>query len=296
MHVAHVSPRYLPAQLRGGEQYVRMLCEQQAKFEKTTVLTSNAINIRGNEGRAGDYYTKEKRAAINGVDIIRFPVAPRISQGLNTIVKGFKRLSPDWLRYEPLDYIRVLGWGPLTPSMYSYILTANFDFVHAAIWPTTTLFTSFLACKKTKIPFAITPFYHYRLREFTQSSLLRKILPSCTAIIAVTEGERKELLKIGGRPERTFVVPLSIDAPGSQSNPETFRKKYRLEGKFVILTHPWIGKGAGDVVLAVKQLSKKFPNLAIVTFGEPDKEYLRILSSLSPLGFTALNLGWIYGK
>ena len=122
------------------------------------------------------------------------------------------------------------------------------------------------------------------------------MLPFCTAIIAVTEGERKELLKIGAPSDRTFVIPLSLEPSNYTGNGDNLRKKYGLEGKFVVLATPWVDKGAVDVLIALKHLSKKYANLALLTFGEPDIEYLKALSSSKPLGFTAINLGWIYGQ
>jgi glycosyltransferase involved in cell wall biosynthesis len=296
MHVAHVSPRYLPSQLRGGEQYVRILCEQLAKHEETTVITSNSTSLEGNVGALGKFYLKEKKATINNVKVIRFPILPLLSYGLKKIERRFKFLSQDYVKYAPLDYARVLGWGPFTPAMYSYISFSHYDFVHAIIWPTTTLYLSFRACRRAKIPFAITPFYHYRLNVFTQSIVFRRMLPFCTAIIAVTEGERKELVKIGAPPERTFVVPLALDSSNLTGDGTQFRKKHGLEGKFVVLASPWVAKGAVDVLLSLKHLSKKYSNLALVTFGEPDREYLSVLSSARPLNFAVINLGWIYGQ
>jgi len=158
------------------------------------------------------------------------------------------------------------------------------------------LYLSFLACRKAKIRFAVTPFYHYRLSSFEQSVSLRRMLPFCSAIIAVTEVERRELLKIGAPSERTFVVPLALEPSEFAGNGDSFRKKYGLEGKFVVLATAWVVKGALDVLQAVRNLSKKFSNLALVTFGDPDVEYLDALSSAKPLGFTAINLGWIYGQ
>jgi glycosyltransferase involved in cell wall biosynthesis len=296
MHKAHVSPRYVPAELRGGEQFIRILSEHAAKDEETTVLTSNANDLRGNLGLHGDYYFKEKTATIKGVRVIRFPVMPEVSHALKRAEPMLRFLSADWRRYPPLDNIHVLGWGPFTPSMKLHIEFSNYDLVHAAIWPTTTLFVSFLACKKANIPFVITPFYHYRLKEFTHSGALRKMLPFCSAVIAVTEGERIALLKIGAHPERTFVVPLALDLSPNLENGAKFREKHDLEGKFIVFANPWMGKGIGDVLVALKKLSKEFHNLALVTFGQPDPEYLNLVSQLTPLGFTILNLGWIYGQ
>jgi glycosyltransferase involved in cell wall biosynthesis len=296
MHIAHVTPRYLPSQLRGGEQYIRILCEQLAQQEETTVLTSNSIDLEGNAGAIGNYYLKEKSAIINNVKVTRFPVVPLLSYSLRKIERRFRLISKNWIQYPPLDDVHILGWGPFTPAIYPYITSSKFDFVHATIWPTTTLYMSFKACKRAKIPYAVTPFYHYRLSMFNQSSVLRQILPSCTAIIAVTEGERDELIKIGAPPKRTFVVPLALEPSNLSGNRELFRKKYGLQGKVVVLASPWVGKGANDVLLALKQLSRKYSNLAMVTFGEPDPEYLSMLTSAKPLNFKVINLGWIYGQ
>jgi len=296
MRIAHVSPRYLPSQLRGGEQYVRILCEQLARQEETTILTSNSTDLEGNVGAIGNYYLRERSAIINNVNVIRFPVLPLLSYGLKKIERRFKFLAQDYVRFAPLDYARIVGWGPFTPAMCQYISSSKYDFVHATIWPTTTLYLSFRACKRAGIPFAVTPFYHYRLSSFTQSCVLRKMLPFCTSIIAVTEGERRELLKIGAPPERTFVIPLAIDLPDLIGDGGRFRRKHGLEGKFIVLTSPWVAKGAVDVLLAIRNLSEKYRNLALVTFGEPDKEYLSALTSAKHSDLTVVNLGWIYGQ
>jgi glycosyltransferase involved in cell wall biosynthesis len=268
-----------------------------AKTDKTTVLASNSKDTYGSLGLPGNHYIAKKNETIEGVNVRRFPVLPLFSYGLKKAEKGIRHIFPGYFRYAPLDQMRIYGWGPFTPAMYPHILSSEYDCVHATLWPTTSLFLSFHACKQSKIPFAITPFFHYLLRDFTQSPVLRGMLPLCTTIVAVTESERRALIKIGAPEKRTFVIPLSLDAANVPAGSyDRFRKKYGLEDKFVVLAHPWPGKGGIDVLLAMKQLSSRFSNLALVTFGKPEKEFLSALSSIAPLNFSVINLGWVYGQ
>jgi glycosyltransferase involved in cell wall biosynthesis len=275
-----------------------MLCEQQAKANEITVLTSNSKDYpAGNMGRPGDHYIKKRTETIEGVRVVRFPIMPLVASVLTKMQHGVRSVLANSLRYEPVDYMRIFGWGPITPTMYYYIARSDYDFVHAAIWPTTTLFLAFQACKNYKIPFVITPFYHYLASDFTCSSVFRRMLPWCTTVIAVTNSERRELIKIGASPKRTFVVPLSLDVSSvSFGNRDRFRRKYDLEGRFVVLTHPWPGKGGVVVLQGLKLLSKNLSNLALVTFGEPEKKFMQALASNAPLSFPVINLGWVYGE
>lgn len=297
MNIAHVSPRYLPAQLRGGEQYVRTLSENLSDMNNVTVLTSNSHNLFGNLGIPGNYYLKQRTEVINNVNVIRFPVAPLVSTTLKKMEFLIEHVSSNYQAYSQLDYLRVLAWGPLTPSMCTHISSSNYDIIHAVIWPTTTLMLSFQACKKSRMPFVTTPFYHFGLAEFSQSSLLRYVLHYSTAVIAMTKRERIELLKIGASPKRTFIIPLSINISNfPMGSGDSFRQKYDLNGKFIVLTHPWMSKGAGIILLTLKELAKVFPNLALITIGNPDQEYLSALASIKPLNFKVVNLGWVYGQ
>lgn len=298
MNVAHVSPRYLPAQLRGGEQYLRILCEQQTKTNTTTLLTSNSLDFpAGNQGIPGNHYVKARVDRFEGVEVLRFPVVPLVSFGLDRASNKVRSIFVYCLSYEPLDLIRIFGWGPFTPSLYPYLTFSDYDFVHAAIWPTATLFLAFQACRRSRKPFIMTPFYHYLLDDFNRSNVFRRILPHCTAVVAATDTERKELVKAGADPNRTFVVPLSLDISSIPcGNRALFRQEHGLENKFVVLAHPCYNKGGAQVLTAVKQLSKQVPNLALVTFGEPDSKFQEALRSLSPFNFAVKNLNWIYGQ
>jgi glycosyltransferase involved in cell wall biosynthesis len=62
------------------------------------------------------------------------------------------------------------------------------------------------------------------------------------------------------------------------------------------LSHPWTFKGGTTVLLALKRLSKRYKNLALITIGNPDKQYINTLRKFSPYNFPVLNLGWVYGK
>lgn len=297
MKIAQVSPRYLPSELRGGEQYVRVLSETLSSKHKLTVLASNSTDLLGNLGIPGSYYLTKQADIINNVTVIRFPVTPLVSTTLKKFEFLIAHLSRNYRSYKQLDLLRTLAWGPLTPTLYSHIVSSNYDVVHSVIWPTTTVMISLYACKKSHTPFVITPFYHFRLAEFSQSSLLRWVLRNSSAIIAVTERERTELLKIGAYPNRTFTIPLSLDTSMfPQSNGARFRKEHGLENKFVVLAHPWMSKGAQIVLLAMKELSNIFPNLALVTIGNPDAEYLLMSSSLRNDSVNVIDLGWVSGQ
>ena len=296
MRIAHVTPRYLPAQLRGGEQYVQTLVENHSAKDSAAVLTSNAIDLRGNLGVLGNFYLPERSTTVDDTTVLRFPVVPLVSTALKKIEKRATRLGLS-NEFSPFDHCHVFGWGPLTPSMYWHILLSDYDVVHAAIWPTTTLYLSYLACKRCAKPFLVTPFYHFRLREFNTSSLLRKVVRSASAVIAVTEIEQKELMRLGARADRTFVVPLSINLSRLPStNAEAFRNEYGLEGKFIVLAHPWRGKGFDLVLAAMKELSKSHSDMALVTLGQPDEGCLRELSEIEPSTLSVVNLGWVYGQ
>jgi hypothetical protein len=205
MKIVNVTPRYLPAELRGGEEHVRVLSEQLSRKHSVTVITSNSLDINfGEKGIPSPIgkYIKINSQTIQGVKVIYCPVVPVISVVFKVLELSFSSLLRNHRIYKALGYFQFLGWGPWIPSVIPLVNSGNYDMIHSVIFPTSSSLFAFIAAKLARVPFFYTPFYHYRLPSFRYNQALSYIVKNSDAVIAVTNRERLELIKIGADPKK----------------------------------------------------------------------------------------------
>ncbi len=198
------------------------------------------------------------------------------------------------------ETFRILGTPPVTPALLGYFRKAATDVVCLSAFSYAITLLGALAARKGRIPLVFTPYYHYRLPKFHDSPILRDMVAASSAVIACTDSERAALLEIGSDPARTFVVPPGFD-PAAVSLSEAERSAAKddlgLAGLFVVLAHPWVDKGILHVLPAVEKVAVRSRNVALLTMGQPDPEYVRAraqtLRRVPTLRIK--DLGWVPG-
>jgi phosphatidylinositol alpha-1,6-mannosyltransferase len=109
-------------------------------------------------------------------------------------------------------------------------------------------------------------------------------------IVAVSGATRNAVLRLGGRPDATFVVPPAIDAADylAASTPDgrhTGRTKLGIDGRIVVTVARLLTRKGHDTVLrAVYALGDDFSDVHYVVVGQGDQGPLRQLSEA--LGLT----------
>ncbi|MHB8553266.1 MAG: glycosyltransferase family 4 protein [Thermoplasmataceae archaeon] len=199
------------------------------------------------------------------------------------------------------EILNTLSWGPLVPKLYKLIADGDFDVVHSSIFPTATSVISFKACLDSGKPFVYTPYFHFLNKDFQNNPLLKYMIKKSTAVIACSNMEKRELIKLGAKESNTFVIPLSFDTdiiPLNIISQQEIKWKFGLEGYFVVLTHPWAEKGGVKVLCAIEALHKKGLKIAMISIGKTDREYLNQLKLIlieNP-ELKILDFGWVEGR
>lgn len=294
-----ISPRFLDDGMRGGENTIKIFFENAPKNYDITMLSSNTVDIKSQHWIVGKkihpdiiklsdtkkiYHLKTKPTASVICNLFHFPISIALRSW------GLKPYS-----YVPLDKARIIGWGPYTPKIMDVIEKEKFDVIHGSTFPTTTSYLGYLASKKLDVPFVYSPYYHFRIKRYRESIVLKKIVTNSSLILANTEIERMELIKIGGNAEKIVVVPPPYRVEPSLSHltrKENAKKIFELDDYFVVLAHPWIGKGILMILESLRSLSNDKRKLALLTIGTPNRQYTLTKKKFEKY-FKIKDLGWV---
>ena len=309
MKIALVSTRFVKEDMRGNEEVIRTLFQNITSDDIVKVFSSNAISINPVypilSKLVGSIDFQYDKSSITYDERVTYIKSNSLltgsmyisSQVLNKLLKLF-RVNP-YSSYFP-DIIRVYGFGPYIGDLKRELLKEKFDVLHASTFPTTSAFLSYKFSRKYNIPFVFTPYYHYKIQVYNGSKVLSSMIKGSQGIVACTELERNELLKLGAEPNLVHVIPLSFDS--------SLPLKYNLSktkaretlgiplNSFTVLIQPWSGKGGVTLLKAVSSLSKNFPNITLLTIGNMDSSYRRVKNSLNSSKFRQIDLGWVSGK
>ncbi|MBS7622842.1 glycosyltransferase family 4 protein [Candidatus Bathyarchaeota archaeon] len=259
LNLAHVVQRSEPAPLTGSERYMLNLSKVLGKKHEVTILTSNTRKSYVDPSCR----LREKITSLDGVRIRRFEILYPVSWLL-------RFLQIFHVSNELLD---VLSSGPLVPGLYFHIRSATYDVVHATPFPLVHVWISWLATRRNRLPLVVTPFFHIPVPMY-YNIYLRRILEDCDGVIAMTQMERNKLIELGAAPQRTFVVPLSIDLEEwKNANGERFKEKYGLERKKIVLyaAPKTLDKGAIQLLRAMNLIQKCFRDVILVAMGQPSR-------------------------
>ena len=304
MRIALVSPRFLKEDMRGNEEVIRTLFQNITINHQVKVFCSNAKEINPVLSIFGGFGRADENSIIydERVNYIKTNTLLSGSMFLSSyLLSGILKL----LKVNPyssylLDIMRIYGWGPFIGGLRKELLNEKFDVLHASTFPTTSAFLSFKYSKKYNIPFVFTPYYHYKNARFKGSKVLSSMIRESQAVIACTELERNELIKLGAEPNIVHVIPLSFDSSIPLKYNLSKTRARELLGiptnSFTVLIQPWTGKGGITLLKAVSSLSKEIPNITLLTIGDMDPTYRRAKNSLNPYKFRQIDLGWVSEK
>jgi len=310
MKIALVSPRFINEDMHGNEEVIRTLFQNITSDHIVKVFSSNTIHINPLNSilnkllvQSSDFqydknsFMHDERVTYIKSNPLLSGVMSISSHVLNRLLKLFS-VNP-YSSYFP-DIIRVYGWGPYIGGLRRELFKEKFDVLHASTFPTTSAFLSYKYSTKYNIPFVFTPYYHYKISDFNGSKVLSSMIKGSQGVVACTELERNELLKLGAEPNQVHVIPLSFDSSLPLKYNLSKTKAREILGipvnSFTVLIQPWSSKGGVTLLEAVSSLSKEFPNITLLTIGNMDSTYKRAKTSLHSNKFRQIDLGWVSGK
>jgi glycosyltransferase involved in cell wall biosynthesis len=135
-------------------------------------------------------------------------------------------------------------------------------------------FASLKLARRRGVPFVLTPFHHPRWEHrFYQRYL--NLYREADGVIALTEGEKEALVRLGVEPERVFVTGMGpILAP--TVNGVSFRQAFDIDGPMVLfLGQKYRYKGLSALLEAAPAVWARFPDARFVFIG-PRTRYSRL--------------------
>lgn len=142
-------------------------------------------------------------------------------------------------------------------------------------------YASLYLARSHGVPFVLTPFHHPRWNTWLHRHYHR-LYRAASAVVALTEAERRMLVDLGVEPERIFVTghgPLVAET----SDGEGFRTRFGLRNRPIVL---FIGqkyryKGIGLLLEAAREVWKSQPETRFLFLG-PRTSYSQRLFAASP--------------
>lgn len=279
MNICHIVPIYLPGILPGCSKYVLDISKGLTKRgHLLTVLTANAVTGRGWVDPLFGKYTSKKEEMINGVRVRRLKTRWQITSTMYLLKQGGGRLLPHGIG----DLVSLLSFGPYLPNLKREFGNERYEVIHVTPSPFALVYLVWRACKALKIPFVCSPFIHFEDPRF-KNPLLWKVLQDASAVIACSNYEREGMMSMGINPSKIHLIPMGINLE-EWKNPDgdRFRRKYRLEGKKIILfagTKDY-NKGAIHLLQAVEKIRQKVKDVMLVSIGLPTREWKKKRSLL----------------
>ena len=305
MKLAIVTTRFIDGDMRGGEEMSRTLFYFLKEKTRVSLLASDMLSE--------SYNLKDRRRnSCSGLvegdgDVILFKTHFSSQRAVQILgqraVRVLERGIPNGISRKSLfaEIAKSFAWGPFAPGIYNAIKGSDYDVVFSSIFPTATALISLKASVDSGKPFVFTPYFHYAVPEHRNSTLIHFYTKRSSALIACTESEKKALIDTGAIGEKIYVIPLSFDVstiPLDLPPQESLKESMGLKDYFVVLTHPWIQKGAIEVLKSVSMLVDRGKKVAVISIGKPDKEYVAEETRLVSrnLNLKILDLGWLQGR
>lgn len=295
MKLAIVTTRFIKGDMRGGEEFSKSLFYSLREKISVNLLASDMMVESYNLKNLNRNFIPNPGDS----DVILIKTHFLIQGAFQIMMKGFPRVTLN--RFLPVEIFRSIAWGPFAPGVYNEIKRGDYDVVFSSIFPTATAFLSLKASIVSHKPFIFTPYYHYKDPRQKNNPLLHYFLKHSSALIACTEAEKNALKAAGATNEKIFIIPLSFnisDVPSDLPSQEILKERMNLNDYFVVLTHPWIPKGGLEVLRAVSILAESGKKIAVVSIGNPDREYMAEEAKLITENpkLMAIDLGWVQGR
>lgn len=291
MKIGHIVPIYLPGILPGCSKYIQDVSEVLSKRNhQVTVLTANAITGRGWVDPLFGKYSPVNEERINGVRVKRLKTQWEITSTLYLLKKIGNPFFPPSIR----NIVSLLSTGPYLSHLKEDFEKEDYEAIHVTAFPFGLVWLVWKACKELGKPFICTPLTHFEDPNH-KNPLLWKILKDAASVIACSNYEKEEMVRLGIDPSKIHLIPMGINlAEWKKPDGKRFRKKYHLHGKKVILfagTKAY-NKGAIHLLRATEKIRKHVEGVMLVTIGLPAEEWKRERSLLHPdhlldLGFVS---------
>ena len=291
MKICHIVPIYLPGILPGCSKYIQDISEVLSKRNhQVTVLTANAITGRGWVDPLFGKYSQINEEMINGVRVKRLKTQWRITSALYILKKIANRFLSPSMR----DIVSLLSAGPYLSHLKKDFEKEKYEAIHVTAFPFGLVWLVWKACKELGKPLICTPLIHFEDPSH-KNTLLWKVLKDATSVIACSNYEKEGMMSLGINPSKIHLIPMGINLDKwEKPDGEGFRRKYRLNGKKIILFAGTKGyhKGAIHLLQATEKIRKQVEGLMLVTIGLPTEEWKRERSLLHPdhlldLGFVS---------
>lgn len=299
-NIAIISNRYIQDDLRGSEEFQKQLFSLLSDTYKISLLTSDIVDLQPLTSPLSKRIRPNEFAVKSQMKVRRFKSHPILSSSafaLSTTLSHFARRNNGVLK-DITDFLHVIGWGPLIPGIYNYLLSEDFDLIHGSAFPSTPSFIGLKAAIKKKIPYVYAPYLHYRLPWIFNSSTLRFMIKNSSALIALTESEKYKLVELGADSSNIYVIPLYLETRQLEKvpipNKAEAKDKLGIKDYFVILTAPHSLKGGIQTLEAASKLSDKYSKIIVLSIGFPKKDFIRKSEILTKIhkNLRVINLGW----
>ncbi len=290
MKICHVAPIYLPGILPGCSKYVQDISKSLAgRGHSITVLTSNAITGRGWVDPVFGQYSPVKEETIEGVRVRRL----KTGWPVTSVMHLLKMIGDDFLPSPVRDIVSVLSAGPYLTHLEEEFGEERYDVIHAAAFPFALIRLVQRACRSLGKPFVCTPLIHFEDPSHG-NPLLWKALRNAASVIACSGYEREGMIRMGIDPSRIRLVPMGIDLEEwANLDGARFRRKYRLEGKKIILfagTKNY-NKGAIHLLQAMKGIVQNTRDAVLVAIGLATVEWKKEKGRAGETGL--LDMGYV---
>ncbi len=257
--IALVNQRYGLEVNGGSEYYTRLLAEKLKNEYHIEILTSKALSYEKWE----NYYPSDIEE-VNGITVRRFQVEKErnifsmrlLAKCMTTLHLNTKWLGKLWVKAQ----------GPYVPALIDYIKNSqdNYDifiFVTYLYYPT----VMGLPCVRDKS--VLIPTAHDEPYIYFKNYCALFHMPQ--AIIYLTEEERlfvEHLFHNQNIP--SAVAGVGVDIPADVSR-ERFRKKYHIQGDYVIYTGRIdLSKGCNQMLEYFLRYYESNPNVQLVLMGQ----------------------------
>ena len=303
MKLLILTPRFIKSNMRGGEEVARYIYQESKNMMDTYVITSDGLDIRYQHSIFSRSLRKNRDEMIVDSHIYYLRSFPLINMVARTLLKFLQEISPKRkgaiYRYI-LGHLKVIAHGPYIPSLKRVIKHINPDLIWGSIYPNELSVAAFYISKKLRIPFIYTPYYHYRVEEFNEPYILKKIAKEATFLVASTKNEEYELINLGSNKEAIKTINLGISPRTIPNDYDilNYKKKLNIDSHFIVLTQAWADKGIIQVLNAMADYSKIHNDLTLLTIGDPDEKYLNLKKTiLDPhKKLNIIDLGWVNDK
>ncbi len=282
IRILHLVHMYYPS-LGGMQIHMKELTESITSREEKfyiEVFATRAMNV-------GEFHQKEKRKndlpereTINNVNVRRFNIWHRFYAFLIYSIpkiKGGYRLRKFILK----DAVECLRMGPFVPGLFFGIICFRPDIVLLMNVYNSHAYFCFLAKKVHNFKLVIIP--SLRMEPgWADHPMVEKVLKISDSIIALTEYEKKILIKKGLEEQKIKVMGVGVSTNYfAKGDARRGKHKFNIPSGFVVgfIARKTMGKGAEHVVDAMKIVWKKHADAILLFAGEDKKNHRKVIES-----------------